>query len=50
MHKGYTDSQVLVDKQVEYGITIVGPVADDPSWQAQAGSGFAKGVVPSSSI
>jgi len=41
--KGYTDSHVLVDSQREYGITIVGPVADDPSWQAQAGSGFAKG-------
>ena len=23
-------------------ITIIGPVADDPSWQAQAGAGFAK--------
>ncbi len=41
--KGYTDSQVLVDSQRDYGITIIGPVADDPSWQAQAGSGFAKG-------
>jgi hypothetical protein len=41
--KGYTDSHVLVDSQRNYGITIIGPVADDPSWQAQAGSGFAKG-------
>jgi transposase len=40
--KGYTDSHVLVDSQREYGITIIGPVADDPSWQAQAGAGFAK--------
>jgi transposase len=40
--KGYTDSHVLVDSQHEYGITIIGPVADDPSWQAQAGAGFAK--------
>src|SRR6266700_3789806 len=40
--KGYTDSHVLVDSQRNYGITIIGPVADDPSWQAQAGAGFAK--------
>jgi transposase len=41
--KGYTDSHVLVDSQREYGVAIIGPVADDPSWQAQVGSGFAKG-------
>jgi len=40
--KGYTDAHVLVDSQREYGVTIVGPVAEDPSWQAQAGAGFAK--------
>src|SRR5262249_9509898 len=27
----------------EYGVTIVGPVAEDPSWQARAGAGFDKG-------
>jgi transposase len=41
--KGYTDSQVLVSSQQEYGVTIVGPVAEDPSWQARAGKGFDKG-------
>jgi transposase len=41
--KGYTDSQVLIDSQREYGVTIVGPVADDPSWQARADEGFDKG-------
>ena len=41
--KGYTDSQVLVASQSEYGVTIVGPVAEDPSWQARAGEGFDKG-------
>ncbi|HMB06440.1 MAG TPA: transposase, partial [Isosphaeraceae bacterium] len=41
--KGYTDSQVLIDSPHEYGVTIVGPVADDPSWQARAGAGFDKG-------
>ena len=40
--KGYTDAHVLVDSQREYGVTIVGPVAEDPSWQAQAHAGFAK--------
>jgi transposase len=41
--KGYTDSRVLIDSQEEYGVTIMGPVADDPSWQARAGEGFDKG-------
>jgi len=40
--KGYTDADMLVASQHEYGVTIVGPVADDPSWQARAGEGFDK--------
>ena len=40
--KGYTDAHVLVDSQREYGVTIVGPVAEDPSWQAQTHTGFSK--------
>jgi transposase len=40
--KGYTDSQVLVDSQRTYGVMLLGPVADDPSWQARAGTGFDK--------
>ena len=40
--KGYTDSQVLVESQRTYGVTIIGPVADDPSWQARTGTGFDK--------
>jgi hypothetical protein len=35
--KGYTDSHILVDSQRNYGVTIVGPVADDPGWQAREG-------------
>ena len=35
--KGYTDSHVLVDSQQRHGVTIIGPVADDPSWQAREG-------------
>jgi transposase len=41
--KGYTDAHVLVESQRAYGVTIVGPVAEDPSWQARAGEGFDKG-------
>jgi transposase len=41
--KGYTDSEVLVASRREYGVTIVGPVAEDPGWQARAGTGFDKG-------
>jgi transposase len=40
--KGYTDSQGLVESQRLYDITLIGPVADDPSWQARAGTGFDK--------
>ncbi len=40
--KGYTDAHVLVDSRRDYGVHIIGPVAEDPSWQAQAGVGFAK--------
>jgi transposase len=40
--KGYTSAPVLLDSQRDYQVAIVGPVADDPSWQARAGEGFAK--------
>jgi transposase len=40
--KGYTDSRAFVDSQRTYGVTLIGPVADDPSWQARAGTGFDK--------
>jgi transposase len=38
--QGYTDAQVVVDSQQTYGMTRLGPVADDPSWQARTGTGF----------
>src|SRR3954452_21371876 len=41
--KGYTDSKVLVASRREYGVTTIGPVAEDPGWQARAGEGFDKG-------
>ncbi len=40
--KGYTDAKVLVDSQHAHGVRLVGPVADDPSWQARAAEGFDK--------
>jgi transposase len=40
--KGYTDSRVLVDSRQLYDVTIVGPVADDPSWQARLDDGLTK--------
>jgi len=39
---GYTDADNLLTSQTEHGVRIIGPVADDPSWQARAGEGFAK--------
>ena len=40
--KGYTGAQALLDSQRDYGVTLMGPVAEDPSWQARAGEGFDK--------
>jgi transposase len=40
--KGYTDAQMLVDSEREYGVTVVGPVAEDPGWQAREATGFDK--------
>jgi transposase len=39
LDQGDTAAPVLVDRQQADGITIVGPVAAEPSWQAQAGEG-----------
>jgi transposase len=37
---GYTTAKILADSQHDYGVSIVGPVAQDASWQAKAGEGF----------
>jgi transposase len=39
---GYTDADNLLSSQREHQVRIIGRVADDPSWQARAGEGFAK--------
>jgi transposase len=38
----YTDAENLRTSQTEHQVRIIGRVADDPSWQARAGEGFAK--------
>ena len=38
---GYMTADHLVTQSSEHGIDLVGPVADDLSWQAQASEGFA---------
>ena len=38
---GYLTAAGLVAAQEQYGVTLVGPVQADSSWQAQAGQGFA---------
>ena len=40
--KGYTGAHVLVDSKRRHDVTIVGPVADDPSWQARSDDGLTK--------
>lgn len=37
---GYVDAELLVSSQQHYGITLVGPVLSDNSWQAKANKGF----------
>jgi transposase len=44
---GYTDSEILVGSDQAYGVTIVGPVGADPSWQAREATGFENSACPS---
>lgn len=38
---GYLSAAVVVTSQVERGITLVGPMRENVSWQAKAGAGYA---------
>lgn len=38
---GYVTSDHLLTSRTEHGIDLLGPVADDQSWQAHTGNGFA---------
>lgn len=37
---GYVDADLLVSSKETYGISLLGPVLSDNSWQAKAGKGF----------
>jgi transposase len=39
---GYTNAENLLSSQTEHQVRLIGRVADDSSWQARAGEGFAK--------
>jgi transposase len=41
---GDTDSEILVGSVQAYGVTIIGPVAADPSWQAREATGYDNGA------
>jgi transposase len=38
---GYVSADHLISSRTEHGIDLLGPVANEPSWQATAGNGFA---------
>jgi transposase len=38
---GYVHTDVLVSSQADHQVALIGPVAEDRSWQARAGAGFA---------
>jgi transposase len=38
---GYVSADHLISSRTAHGIDLLGPVANDPSWQATAGTGFA---------
>ncbi len=38
---GYVDADVLTSGQRDYGVTVIGPVPPDTSWQARAAQGYA---------
>ena len=38
--EGYTDAEVLTTSREEYGVEVLGPVAEDRSWQASEGKGY----------
>ena len=38
---GYVSADHLLTSQSEQGIDLIGPIADDHSWQSKAGNGFA---------
>jgi transposase len=39
---GYTDAALLTSSQEKHGITLIGPMRENCSWQKKAGQGFSK--------
>jgi transposase len=37
---GYVDAENLINSQENYGVRLVGPVHEDPSWQTKEAAGF----------
>lgn len=37
---GYVDARLLLESSQNYGVTLIGPVQQDTSWQALAGQGY----------
>jgi len=37
---GYVDARLLLESPQTYGVTLIGPVQEDTSWQALAGQGY----------
>jgi transposase len=37
---GYVDAHLLLESPQTYGVTLIGPVQEDTSWQALAGQGY----------
>jgi transposase len=42
LNGGYTDAALLTSSQEKHGITLVGPMRENRSWQKKAGQGFSK--------
>lgn len=42
MDAGYTTAGNVADSRATYQVDVVGPMAEDASWQGRAGTGFAK--------
>jgi transposase len=40
---GYVDSARIVESKEQYDVRLVGPLTEDSSWQARAGTGYAAG-------
>jgi transposase len=40
---GYVDSARLVESKGQYQVRLIGPLTEDSSWQARAGTGYAAG-------